>query len=260
MVTMQSTAIIIPCFNEEKRMKIEKFSSYVNKYSWLHFIFVDDGSTDNTLNLIEKLCALYTKQIHHICLKNNSGKATAVWYGFQKAINMGFEYLGYWDADLATPLSALEKMCEQLSKPYINFVFGSRVRLLQQNIKRRAIRHYLGRIFATIASLVLGLPIYDTQCGAKIFKNTTDLQRVFKKPFLTKWIFDVEIFARFNMLEKYEGAATLSKTAIEYPLPEWCDIPGSKFSAGDFFKTGYELIKIGFILHCRDKFTKYKFI
>jgi len=254
MVYMQTTAIIIPCFNEEKRLKAEEFAYNIRRHAWLHFIFVNDGSTDGTMSQIRALNALYAKQIHYINLENNLGKAKAVWHGFQKAFDMGVENIGYWDADLATPLSAIEQMCELLSTPEVVMIFGSRVRLLHLHIERKAIRHYIGRLFATFASLIIGLSIYDTQCGAKIFKNNINLQRVFSEPFSTDWVFDVEIFARFTLMQKHEGNASLAKTAIEYPLQEWYDIPGSKLNLLDFFKAAYELAKIGFYLHCPGRF------
>ena len=53
--------------------------------------------------------------------------------------------------------------------------------------------YYLGRLFATLASTLLDVRIYDTQCGAKIFRSTDDLKIVLSKPFLSSWIFDVEL-------------------------------------------------------------------
>ena len=256
MVYMRTTAIIIPCFNEERRLKIEEFAYNVKRHVWLHCIFVNDGSTDGTMARIKALSALYAEQIHYIDLGNNFGKAKAVWHGFQKAFDMGYENIGYWDADLSTPLSAVEQMCEQLSMPEVVMVFGSRVRLLHRHIERKAVRHYLGRLFATVASLVIGLSIYDTQCGAKIFKNNINLQRVFSKPFSTSWVFDVEIFARFTLLQKHDGVTSLARTAIEYPLQEWHDVPGSKLNLWDFFKAAYELTTIGFFLHCPRGFRR----
>jgi glycosyltransferase involved in cell wall biosynthesis len=249
MVYMRATAIIIPCFNEERRLKVEEFACNVKRHVWLHFIFVNDGSTDGTMARIKALSSLYTRQIHYIDLGKNFGKAKAVWHGFQKAFDMGYENIGYWDADLSTPLSAVEQMREQLSRPEVVMVFGSRVRLLHLHIERKAVRHYLGRLFATVASLVIGLPVYDTQCGAKIFKNNINLQRVFSKPFSTSWAFDVEIFARFILLQKHDGITSLLETAVEHPLEEWRDVPGSKLNLWDFFKVAYELTKIGFFLY-----------
>lgn len=249
MDNMRTTAIIIPCYNEEKRLKIKEFLRYLKKYSWLNFIFVDDASTDKTMDHIMILKDRFADRVHCINLEVNSGKANAVWQGFKKAFQIGFENIGYWDADLSTPLSTIEKMCKELLKPDIVMVFGSRVRLLNRHIERKTIRHYLGRLFATAASLVLGLPIYDTQCGAKIFKNNNELRRIFNKPFITSWIFDVEIFSRFILLNKYYSTKSLAEIAIELPLQEWYDVAGSKLNFLDFLIAAYELFKISIILH-----------
>jgi hypothetical protein len=60
----------------------------------------------------------------------------------------------------------------------------------------------VGRAGATLISLVCGLPVYDTQCGAKIFRNAERLRQVFRTPFRVYWTFDVEILARFLLLDK----------------------------------------------------------
>ena len=127
-------------------------------------------------------------------------------------------------------------------------VIGSRVRLLGRKIERRAVRHYLGRLFATFASLILGLPVYDTQCGAKLFKRRKELEMVFGKPFSVRWTFDVEVLARFLMIERFAGTGSLRSSSVEYPLEEWCDIPGSKIKPMDFVVGTAELLKIWFFL------------
>jgi len=162
---------------------------------------------------------------------------------------MDFVNIGYWDADLSTPLTTIPRFCELLNSQGISIVIGSRVRLLGRRIQRRAIRHYLGRIFATFASLLLQLPVYDTQCGAKLFKNNKELKVIFGKPFIVNWTFDVEILARFILAERFMGTGSLKERAVEYPLEEWTGVPGSKIKPIDVALAIVELIKIFLLLH-----------
>jgi hypothetical protein len=182
------------------------------------------------------------------------GKAEAVRRGFLKAIDMtskSFENIGYWDADLATPLDAITQMTKRLKSPETLIVFGARVKLLNHRIKRKAVRHYLGRLYATFASLVLNLQIYDTQCGAKIFKNIPKLKVIFNRPFLVTWTFDVDILAKFIILSKSIGEWTVEDSLVEYPLEKWDDIPGSKLKIRDFLRAPFELFRIYIFLHKR---------
>lgn len=125
----------------------------------------------------------------------------------------------------------------------IDMVFGARVRLLGHHINRKPVRHYLGRCFATAVSSLLQLPVYDTQCGAKIFRITPVLHRALTKPFSSRWIFDVEIIARFLALHG-KDRSYVSRAIYESPLATWHDVAGSKVSALDFFKALYELLGI----------------
>ena len=86
------------------------------------------------------------------------------------------------DADLAAPLGTFLDFLEFFEKrPDIDIVFGSRVRLLGRTIERNFIRHILGRLFATIVSLVTHVPVYDTQCGVKLFRAKTEIVDLFKQ-------------------------------------------------------------------------------
>ena len=154
---MQKTAIIVPCYNESNRLKINEFKNYLCKETSVSFIFINDGSTDNTLDLINKLCSIYPHQVICKSFEKNRGKAEAVRQGFLMAFELGFQNIGYWDADLSTPLRFINGLCELLEENKISIVMGSRVRLLGYSIKRSTARHYLGRIFATFASLILQL-------------------------------------------------------------------------------------------------------
>jgi glycosyltransferase involved in cell wall biosynthesis len=243
------TAIVVPCYNESMRLRLEEFENYLSGKTYVSFIFVNDGSTDNTLEIINQLCSIAPRQMLCKNLEKNKGKAEAVRQGFLMAIDLGFANIGYWDADLSTPLYLIDRLSEKLEKNGITIVMGSRIRILGCDIKRKATRHYLGRMFATLASLILDLYVYDTQCGAKIFKNNSELKTVFAQPFLVNWVFDVEILARFKVIRKLNNSNLLQNTTLEYPLDEWTDIGGSKVKFIDFFKAIMELTKIFLVLN-----------
>jgi dolichyl-phosphate beta-glucosyltransferase len=240
--------IIVPCYNESTRLDPNAFLFVLEKDPNLSFLFVNDASTDETLNILNFLKEINSTQVEVLSLEKNSGKAEAVRRGILKAIEGSFDNVGYWDADLSTPLDAIWNFCRLLDSSDVEIVIGSRVRLLGRKIERGAIRHYLGRVFATCASLLLNIAIYDTQCGAKIFRNTASLRQVFEKPFKVKWTFDVELFARFSIL-KGASLSEISSRWAEYPLDRWVDAKGSKIKAMDYIKGGFEFI-ILFVYLC----------
>jgi hypothetical protein len=123
-------------------------------------------------------------------------------------------------------------------------VIGARVKLLGRKIERRAARHYIGRVFATAVSAILGLPVYDTQCGAKLFRVSPSIDALFQQPFLSRWIFDVEILARLIQGRRGKQLPPPEQVVYEYPLVEWRDVPGSKLTCGDFLRAGWELGRI----------------
>lgn len=249
MVQKPATAIIIPCYDEADRLALNIFLSFAGKHRHVSFIFVNDGSTDNTPEVLKELCQKNPQQIILIETKENNGKAAAVRKGFLKAFDGQYKYIGYWDADLATPLDVINDFLDILESKQLSIILGSRVKLLGYNIKRRLLRHYLGRFFATIVSLILGIQIYDSQCGAKIFKNDNTLQAIFREPFTTNWIFDVEILARFILLQKYSTSLNIEEKIVEFPLKSWQDIAGSKIRIVDFFKAALDIIRIFSMFH-----------
>ena len=243
---MPKTCIVVPCYNEAGRLKVGEFLERTRRETDLHFLFVNDGSTDGTRELLVRLSQACPERIRSIDLERNGGKAEAVRRGILESLEPGYDVIGYWDADLATPLDAIPVFCRILEDRGADAVIGSRVRLLGRHIRRRPLRHYLGRLFATCASLAIGLPVYDTQCGAKIFRNTERLRQVFRSPFRVKWTFDVEILARFLLLERIFGGPATRDRFVEYPLERWDDVPGSKLKGRDFFRGAWEILKIGY--------------
>jgi glycosyltransferase involved in cell wall biosynthesis len=232
---MSRVVIVVPCFNEEKRIDVQAFTSFALRDHALSFCFVNDGSTDDTLRVLASIRDTPKATPSDIVdLERNSGKAEAVRRGFAFALARKPDYIGYWDADLAAPLSELHAFVDLMeARPALEIVFGSRVKLMGRTIERMAWRHYLGRMSATLVSATLALPIYDTQCGHKLFRTTDVLARVFAEPFSTNWLFDVEILARFLTMDP-RGRDHVSKMIYELPLTQWVDVRGSKVKATDF--------------------------
>ena len=242
-----STIIVIPAFNEERRLLPRAFIEAVDSCDGIDFLLVDDGSVDHTKQVISDLCAQNPKRLHSLFLAQNGGKAEAIRQGFKVAFAKSYAYIGYWDADLATPLAAIPDLLgEFAASDRIAAVLGSRVKLLGRDISRSRYRHYLGRLFATLVSITLNLGVYDTQCGAKIFKNSPLLQKAFASPFISRWIFDVEILTRLKLL-----GLPLAATVVEYPLKAWHDIRGSKVSFDAYLRAIGELAHIFFLLRWR---------
>jgi dolichyl-phosphate beta-glucosyltransferase len=239
-------SIIVPCYNEASRLDVSRFHQFLAENTKTRILFVDDGSRDETALVLEKLCHGYERYAELLRLDRNRGKAEAVRFGINHVLSKyEQEMIGYWDADLATPLESIDRFVRVLDeRPEIEMVFGARVKLLGRYVKRRAVRHYLGRIFATVVSITLGLAIYDTQCGAKLFRVKPELKQVFGQPFLSKWVFDVEILARYLNIHKADRKH-LEQIIYEYPLETWVDIGGSKVRPKDFFVAFWDIVRIG---------------
>ncbi len=236
-------ALVIPCFNEEARLDTAALVAATLPGHALELVLVDDGSRDGTRAVLESIAARRA-DTHVLALEKNAGKAEAVRRGVLDALGREPAAVGFWDADLATPLDELPAFAQTLAeRAEVDVVIGSRVKLMGRVIERRSWRHYSGRLFATAASLTLDLPVYDTQCGANLFRATPLLARVFAEPFLARWVFDVEILARFMALAP-EGRAYLERALVELPLHRWIDVDGSKLRARDFARSAADLARI----------------
>jgi dolichyl-phosphate beta-glucosyltransferase len=179
------------------------------------------------------------------CAIRNQGKSEAVRAGIRTALSRRCTYVGYWDADLATPLDEIPRLIGVLQRrTEREIAFGSRVQLLGRVIERSPVRHYAGRLFATMASLALGLPVYDTQCGAKIFRVTGYSDALFAEPFTSRWLIDIEVIARLIQMHRERGIRGPEDIIVEVPLKEWRDIAGSKVRPSTFVKAAWELLLI----------------
>jgi dolichyl-phosphate beta-glucosyltransferase len=240
-----SVAIVVPCYNEGRRLPLPQFATALREFRDVRFIFVNDGSTDDTASRLGGLREQAPDRVDVLHRTSNGGKGEAVRAGVLYAIKNAPQYVGYWDADLATPLDAIGRFRALLDeRPDLEMVFGARVQLLGRMVQRRAARHYLGRVFATVVSVLLQLKIYDTQCGAKLFRVTPALGELFREPFVTRWAFDVEIVARLIRARQGSARPHAHEVIYEYPLETWVDVPGSKVSLLDMVRACGGLVRI----------------
>lgn len=231
---------VVPCYGEAARFQGDRFVSLVDSEPDISVLFVDDGSTDDTATKLFEISDLRPSAVHVLPLAHNVGKAEAVRLGLSKALESGASIVGYLDADLATPVDEMLRLTKIIRDRDVDVVFGARVALLGRQIERNSARHYFGRVFATAASLILRLRVYDTQCGAKLFKRTPALESALATPFVSRWAFDVELLGRLLSAKR----PTEPSRMLEEPLLEWNDVPGSKVGAADIVMTGIDLVRI----------------
>lgn len=237
---MSATAIIIPCYNEGKRLKKETFLSFLAKNSNYHLLFVDDGSNDNTFETLTDLKSRNPMQISVLQNAKNLGKGESVRNGMLAAYNTKkYNQIGFLDADLSTPLTEFVALTNFLTKENKKAVFGSRLKRVGAEIERSSLRHLVGRFFATLIGWTIKISFYDTQCGAKVFSSAI-ISEITLTPFVSRWLFDVEIILK---LKKNLGNEIYT-LLYEYPLNEWKEVEGSKIKWQDSFRIPLELLRI----------------
>lgn len=237
---MYQTCIVIPCYNEESFFLHNEYISFLKKNDDVLICFVNDGSSDNTVKCLTDLSEKFPKNVLVLNHEKNKGKAKAVKTGINYCnSNYQFKNIAYLDADLAVSLEECIQLTKYLNEN-IDFVFGSRVLRIGATIERKKYRHYIGRIIATLISSILALKVYDSQCGCKLFKKELS-EKIFTKNFISKWLFDVEVF--FRILAVY-GKENALKKMLEIPLNKWIDRGDSKVKLSYFFKIWFDLLKI----------------
>ena len=249
---IEKYAIVVPCYNEEKRLPIENFLSFAKANENVILCFVNDGSKDNTLNVLRNLKSESNGNIWVYDLPINKGKSEAVRQGmlhvFQKS-EVGL--IGFLDADLATTAEEWLQMAVYKEQyPQFGAIVGSRIQRLGAAISRDNNRSVLSGIIKACIKILLKTKFQDTQCGAKIF-NRNIVPFLFNRSFYTPWLFDVEIFLRLQ--EKF-GKTALAKGVIEFPLMSWTEIGDSKLKFKDSIKIPMQLLNLYYQYHFSKKF------
>ncbi len=235
---MTDVVIVVPCYEEAERLDVAALVGLANAADAL-VIAVDDGSRDRTGELLAAAAGAHAERLRLLTLPVNGGKGEAVRAGMGAAIEQGATIVGYYDADLATPPEEMARLVAELrDHPERTVVLGSRVGLLGHDIHRSLWRHYLGRVFATASSAALRLSVYDTQCGAKVFRVTPALRAALADPFESRWAFDVELLGRLI------AAGADAASMVEIPLRAWRDVGGSKLRWSAAAKAGVDVAKV----------------
>lgn len=228
---------VVPCFDEAQRLRIDEILRVATE-GGCSLVLVDDGSTDGTGELLAATAARHAG-VEAVVLRENVGKGEAVRRGLVVASGTGCPWVGYFDADLATPVDeVLRLLAIAEDHDDLDVVIGARVALLGRDIRRSPFRHYTGRVFATLASIVLHKPVYDTQCGAKVLRAGSALDAAVGAPFGSRWAFDVELLGRL-------ARAGVEPAAFwEEPLRRWDDIAGSRRSVRASVRSTLDLLAI----------------
>ncbi|MBQ4914671.1 response regulator [Maribacter sp. MMG018] len=244
MLQKNCVGVVIPCYNEEERLLSLQFKDFAHKNLGYHLCFVNDGSTDNTLEVLKKLQDGSESNISIYDCAKNGGKAEAVRQGMlflEKDPQL--DYIGFLDADLSTDFRDFDDLVETLDQSSFKIVSGSRMSRMGANITKESARKIISMTINLIIRTILRMPFNDTQCGAKVMDRSV-VPLLFSKPFITKWLFDVEMFIR---MRKHYGKTEAKKLICEQPLKRWIHADGSKLSMKDSVKIVGQLAKIAFV-------------
>ena len=232
------TALLIPCYNEEFRLKIEKLKAFIEeKSNEIDFYFVNDGSTDGTAKLINNNIIANTANAYLIAFENNLGKGNAIRKTLQ-VIKKEYELYGFIDADLQIPLEQISRLQKALVKD--SSLVAKTSRNIRAGLKKFQIRSFISISMVMVANGILKLQprIKDSQCGCKMFKAEV-LNICFEKEFISGWLFDIEILLRLR--EAYPNARD---RVVEVPVGLLEKSENSNIVLSQNFRLVAELIKI----------------
>ena len=227
-------SVIIPAFNEQSIIR----ATLVNVLEYLtaqkidyEIIVVNDGSSDNTANIVSEFTSLNSK-VKLLNIEENTGKGFAVKKGVLDAIG---RYRLFMDADNSTSIEHFNLMKPILESGSEIIIGSRRVKGAKIAVHQSWLRENLGRVFNLVVKIINGLPYSDTQVGFKVFSNTA-AEKIFELQTLSGWAFDIELLLLAKKLG-YEIA--------EVPIT-WNNNSNSHVRFSGMIKMLYDIIRIRF--------------
>ncbi|TCP23299.1 glycosyl transferase family 2 [Tenacibaculum skagerrakense] len=240
-IQKRCVGVVIPCYNEEKRLLSDEFTNFIDNTTGYHLCFVNDGSKDKTLEVLHEIRKGREDFITVYDCEQNGGKAEAVRQGMLHMLKEeGLDFIGFLDADLSTDLRDFDDLVSTIENSDYKIVSGSRISRMGANITKESARKIISQTINFIIRKILSMDFKDTQCGAKIFHRDV-IEISFRDKFVSKWIFDVEIFRRVTL---HYGLDKARQLLCEQPLKRWIHADGSKLSMKDSFKIIMQLGQI----------------
>jgi dolichyl-phosphate beta-glucosyltransferase len=248
-----TTVLVIPVFNEAERMDFDFFSG-IKSLDINQIIFIDDGSTDRSFQIIDNFFA-EDSRVQWIHNSSNVGKAESLRLGILRALEKTPVLVIVTDADGAISHLDIVKMVAKtremlettFSEEDIILTSGARVNLAGWQIQRTILRQWIGRVIATVVALICKTSMYDTQSPLKVlYFSNKNAGAILVNRFKTKWFYEAELVMRINNI-RVSSDSLRNSIIHEFPLTYFRDIPGGKLKLGSAFSVFKQLCILYFI-------------
>jgi dolichyl-phosphate beta-glucosyltransferase len=210
-------SVVIPAYNEGERIgaTLDKIRKYLaSKQFVAETIVVDDGSTDNTADLLRTVQDVWP-EFRILTNPRNRGKGFSVRRGVLEAKGA---FVLFTDADLSGPIEETDKLMAALESAQADAAVASRaINRSLVGVHQPWRREYAGRFFNVLVRLFTGLKVRDTQCGLKLFRRDST-RHAFESQRVTGFGFDPELLF---LIERRGGRV------VEVPV-RWNDNPATK--------------------------------
>jgi len=197
---IKNLSVIVPLFNEANRITRtlpiidEELKNLERRHGiCCELIYVDDGSVDDTPELIKKNSKFHAMQL--VSLPRHTGKGGAIKRGFEEATG---DYILFMDADLSTPMKYIETFLGCIADDRTILIGSRKVQPGLMKVKQSFIRRKLGHGFTVLCNLLMGTSATDFTCGFKMFPMEAG-KRIFDSITISGWGFDAEVIYLANV-------------------------------------------------------------